>query len=42
MAKDVRATLVRAYSDVKAISAEAAERAVGTLERERRYLQDTY
>jgi sulfite reductase (NADPH) flavoprotein alpha-component len=42
MAKDVRSTLVRAYSDVKAISAEAAERAVGTLERERRYLQDTY
>ena len=42
MAKDVRATLVRAFADVKAISAEAAERAVAALERERRYLQDTY
>ena len=29
MAKDVRATLVRAYADVKALSAEAAEQAVG-------------
>src|SRR5208337_4896239 len=42
MAKDVRATMVRAFADVKAISAEAAERTVGALERERRYLQDTY
>jgi sulfite reductase (NADPH) flavoprotein alpha-component len=42
MAKDVRATLIRAFADVKAISTEAAERAVGALERERRYLQDTY
>jgi sulfite reductase (NADPH) flavoprotein alpha-component len=42
MAKDVRATLVRAFADVKAISAEAAERSVAALERERRYLQDTY
>jgi sulfite reductase (NADPH) flavoprotein alpha-component len=42
MAKDVRATLVRAFADVKAISGEAAERSVDTLERERRYLQDTY
>jgi sulfite reductase (NADPH) flavoprotein alpha-component len=42
MAKDVRATLVRAYADVKAISEEAAEQAVAALERERRYLQDTY
>jgi sulfite reductase (NADPH) flavoprotein alpha-component len=42
MAKDVRATLVRAFADVKAISAQAAEQAVVTLERERRYLQDTY
>jgi sulfite reductase (NADPH) flavoprotein alpha-component len=42
MAKDVRATLVRAYADVKALSAEAAEQAVVTLEREKRYLQDTY
>ena len=42
MAKDVRAALVRAYADVKATSPEAAERAVVTLEREKRYLQDTY
>jgi sulfite reductase (NADPH) flavoprotein alpha-component len=42
MAKDVRATLVRAYADVKALSAEAAEEAVVTLELEKRYLQDTY
>jgi sulfite reductase (NADPH) flavoprotein alpha-component len=42
MAKDVRATLVRAFANVKAISGEAAERVVGALERERRYLQDTY
>ncbi len=42
MAKDVRATLVRAFADVKSISTAAAEQTVGTLERERRYLQDTY
>lgn len=42
MAKDVRATLVRAFADVKVISVEAAERSVGVIERERRYLQDTY
>jgi sulfite reductase (NADPH) flavoprotein alpha-component len=42
MAKDVRAALVRAYADVKALSAEAAEQAVVTLESEKRYLQDTY
>jgi len=42
MAKDVRATLVRAYADVKAMPAEAAEQAVVSLEREKRYLQDTY
>jgi sulfite reductase (NADPH) flavoprotein alpha-component len=42
MAKDVRAALVRAYADVKALSAEAAEQAVVTLEREKHYLQDTY
>ena len=42
MAKDVRAALVRTYADVKALSAEAAEQAVVTLEREKRYLQDTY
>jgi sulfite reductase (NADPH) flavoprotein alpha-component len=42
MAKDVRATLIRAFADVKAITGEAAEQAVAALERERRYLQDTY
>ena len=42
MAKDVRATLIHAFADVKAISGEAAERCVGALERERLYLQDTY
>jgi len=42
MAKDVRNALVRAYADVKAISVEAAEQAVTTLEREKRYLQDVY
>jgi sulfite reductase (NADPH) flavoprotein alpha-component len=42
MAKHVRATLVRAYADVKALSPEAAEQAVASLERDKRYLQDTY
>jgi sulfite reductase (NADPH) flavoprotein alpha-component len=42
MAKDVRATLVRAYADVKSLAQDAAENAVATLERERRYLQDVY
>jgi len=42
MAKDVRATLVRAYADVKSISAEAAEAAVAALERDKRYQQDVY
>ena len=42
MAKDVRTTLVRAYADVKALSPEAAEAAVAGLERDKRYLQDTY
>jgi len=42
MAKDVRATLVRAYADVKALSPEAAEQAVVALERDKRYRQDTY
>ena len=42
MAKDVRATLVRVYADVKALSPEAAEQAVAALERDKRYLQDTY
>jgi sulfite reductase (NADPH) flavoprotein alpha-component len=42
MAKDVRAALVRAYADVKSLTPEAAEQAMVTLEREKRYLQDTY
>lgn len=42
MAKDVRATLVKAYADVKALSPEAAEQAVQSLERDKRYLTDTY
>ena len=42
MAKDVRATLVRAYAEVKALSPEAAEQVVASLERDKRYLQDTY
>jgi len=42
MAKDVRAALVRAYADVKALSAEAAEESVNALDRAQRYLQDTY
>ena len=42
MAKDVRAALVRAYAEVKALAPEAAEQAVATLERDKRYLQDTY
>jgi sulfite reductase (NADPH) flavoprotein alpha-component len=42
MAKDVRAMLVKAYADVKALAPDAAERAVDSLEREKRYLQDVY
>lgn len=42
MARDVRATLTRAYADVKALAPEAAEQAVARLEREKRYLQDVY
>jgi sulfite reductase (NADPH) flavoprotein alpha-component len=42
MAKDVRATLVSAYADVKALTPEAAEQIVAGLERDKRYLQDTY
>jgi sulfite reductase (NADPH) flavoprotein alpha-component len=42
MAKDVRGTLVRAYADVRALSPEAAEKAVEALEREHRYQQDVY
>ena len=42
MAKDVRATLVRAYADVKGLAPELAEKAVVELERGKRYLQDVY
>jgi sulfite reductase (NADPH) flavoprotein alpha-component len=42
MAKDVRAALTRVFADVRALDSEAAEAAVTTLERERRYLQDVY
>lgn len=42
MAKDVRATLGRAYADVKGVAPEIAEQALVKLERERRYLQDVY
>ena len=42
MAKDVRATLVRAYADVKSLSPEVAEQAVAALERDKRYQQDVY
>ncbi|MPZ57369.1 MAG: sulfite reductase subunit alpha [Rhizobiales bacterium] len=42
MAKDVRATLVRAVADIKALAPEAAEQAVRQLEREHRYQQDVY
>ena len=42
MAKDVRAALVAAYADVKQLSPEAAEQAVAGLERDKRYLTDTY
>jgi sulfite reductase (NADPH) flavoprotein alpha-component len=42
MAKDVRATLVRAFAEVKGLSPEAAEQYVAGLERDKRYLQDTY
>jgi sulfite reductase (NADPH) flavoprotein alpha-component len=42
MAKDVRAMLASAYADVKSISPDAAEQALRTLEKERRYQQDVY
>jgi sulfite reductase (NADPH) flavoprotein alpha-component len=42
MAKDVRAALVRSFADVKSLSLDAAEAAVAQLERDKRYLQDTY
>ncbi|HEX2552983.1 MAG TPA: flavodoxin domain-containing protein [Microvirga sp.] len=42
MAKDLRAALVAAYADVKALTPDAAEAAVAGLERDKRYLQDVY
>jgi sulfite reductase (NADPH) flavoprotein alpha-component len=42
MAKDVRTMLTNAYADVKVLSPEGAEQAVDALERDKRYLQDTY
>jgi len=42
MAKDVRAMLVRAFADVKALTPASAEEAVSGLERDKRYLQDVY
>ena len=42
MARDVRATLTRAFADVKGLTPEAAEQAVAALDRDKRYLQDTY
>jgi sulfite reductase (NADPH) flavoprotein alpha-component len=42
MAKDVRATLVHLFADVKAFDPERAEAAIADLEREKRYLQDVY
>ena len=42
MAKDVRATLVRALADVRGLPPDAAEAAVRELEKSRRYLQDVY
>jgi sulfite reductase (NADPH) flavoprotein alpha-component len=42
MAKDVRARLVEAFADVKALTPENAEAAVRALESEKRYLTDVY
>ena len=42
MARTMRAALVAAHADVKALSPDAAEAAVATLERDRRFLQDVY
>jgi sulfite reductase (NADPH) flavoprotein alpha-component len=42
MAKDVQATLVNAFADVKGLAPEVAHQAVQQLDRERRYLQDVY
>jgi sulfite reductase (NADPH) flavoprotein alpha-component len=42
MAKDVRATLERAFADVKGVSPELAAQALQKLEHEHRYQQDVY
>ncbi|MDB5590179.1 MAG: flavodoxin/nitric oxide synthase [Enterovirga sp.] len=42
MARDVRASLVRAFAEVKALTPDAAEAAVAQLERDKRYLTDVY
>ncbi len=42
MAKDVRATLVKAYADVKALTPENAEATIRAIENEKRYLTDVY
>jgi sulfite reductase (NADPH) flavoprotein alpha-component len=42
MAKDVQATLVNAFADVKGLAPEVAHQAMQQLDRERRYLQDVY
>lgn len=42
MAKDVRRAVVGAYAAVKALGPDAAEAAVTSLEKERRYLTDVY
>ncbi len=41
-AKRLVCAALRAYANVKALSVEAAEQAVNDLDREHRYLQDTY
>jgi sulfite reductase (NADPH) flavoprotein alpha-component len=38
----VRAALVRAYADVKSVAPDAAEQIVAQLDRDKRFLQDTY
>ena len=42
MAKDVRAALVNAFADVKALTPEAAAAEVAALERQHRFAQDVY
>jgi sulfite reductase (NADPH) flavoprotein alpha-component len=42
MAKDVRATIVRAFADVRTMTEEAAEQSLRELERAGRYMQDVY